>query len=143
MNFIELNMNQLPSFSKEINDIYFIANTPSSFYRMMRENYFIRTQLSPLPADFLIAEFKKLASQPADSSEEVAKIYAIFIAITFKPVAEVKDFFEESLNIKFEWFSYIANNYLQNPPSDISYQSISFTPVEIKQGTTQNPLIAI
>ena len=113
-------MNQLPSISKEIADIYFIANTPSSFYRMMRENYFMQTSLAPVPSNILIDEFNKRASS-VDSPTDIANVYALFIALTFKEPNEVKDFFQKAKDIKFEWFSQIAQYYLQNPTPNISY----------------------
>jgi hypothetical protein len=117
-------MNQLPLFSKEIGDIYFVANTPTSFYRMMRQNYFIQKQLSVLPAEVLISEFYRRAKEPVNNHDEIAEIYAIFIALTFKEPEEVSQFFQDALNMKFEWFADIARYYLDNPTPIVSYQTI-------------------
>src|ERR1017187_960521 len=108
-------MPQLPSFSNELADIYFIANSPSSFYKMMRENYFIKTKLAVIPSSELIEEFNKRVKEPVNTSKEIANIYAIFIALTLKEPNEVKQFFEDATKIKFEWFAEIAKYYLQNP----------------------------
>ena len=119
-------MEQLPSFSKEISSIYFIANSPFVLYKMMKENFFIQNDLSVLDEKILIDEFKKRINTPVSTSNEIAEIYAIFIALTLKePTRQIVSFFEDSSKIKFEWFSIIAKYYLENPQEKIEVQQIN------------------
>lgn len=110
--------NQL-SYKKEVAKIHFISNSSMLFYREMRNNYYVNTILANESTQSLIEKFKEVAST-ASNSLEIANAYAIFIALTFKN--DSKDFFKEALNIKFEWFSIIANYYLtgNTPPPQIN-----------------------
>ncbi len=112
------------SFNKNIAAIYFIANSALALLKTMRANYFVANELSKLPVHILIGEFKKRAGDNnPKSSTDIAELYAIFIALTFKEKNEVENFFTEATDIKFEWFSEIAKSYLTSNIPKTSYDS--------------------
>jgi hypothetical protein len=121
-------MERLPSFDSNIPAIYFIANSPLALYNLMRENIFVYETLAGKPAPELIEEFQKRVSTPITTSSEIAEIYAIFVALTFKPKTEVESFFQWARSIRFEWFQDIANLFLNNYVPEPTYQTIVVSP---------------
>lgn len=114
--------------NKNISAIYFIANSSISLYKMMRADYFISNELSLFSANELIHEFKRRSVDPAPKgSGDIANLYALLIALTFKDREDVISFFNEVLDIKYEWFSEIAKHYLQNESEIPLYKSIEIT----------------
>jgi len=96
---------------KSIIDIYYLANTPSFLYKMLRQDSYVQL-LSQNSTSELIKSFEERASKPISTIQEMAMSYAFLVALSFKEIHEVKGFFEYAKNIKFEWFSEVANFYL-------------------------------
>ena len=94
----------------------------------MRENYFVQTKLAVISTEDLLEAFYQLASSNIETPVEIANVYAIFVALTFKEPSEVKDFFKKSLEIKFEWFAIIAQYYLEDPTPVVSYKTVKIVP---------------
>lgn len=129
---IESTTSPLPIFDKNLAAIYWVANTPSSLYKMMREVFFVRQTLSVIPSDILIAEFNRRSRLPIANSTQLAEIYAIYIALTFKSIGEVGEFFRKtSEEIRFEWFPDIATYFLNNYVPSPTVQILNYKPAEI------------
>lgn len=127
-------MRQL-GFPDSIRDIYFIANTPLFLYQKLRENDFV-VSLSEANTEELIEEFRKRINSPIRKDSELAEVYAILIALSFKKKDEVEKIFKEASQIKYEWFSIIANYYLQNynPPPTFSSYSVEPSNLIVNSG---------
>ncbi|HTH57619.1 MAG TPA: hypothetical protein VL728_16325 [Cyclobacteriaceae bacterium] len=131
---------QLPSFDSNIAAIYFLANSARGLMKMLRDNLFVSQTLSSYPTNVLVEEFNKRITTPIQSSEGIANVYAILVALTFKDKSEVKGLFQKvSQNIKFEWFSDIANIYLNDLSSFPTYKIIEGnSSSQLKQADTSN-----
>jgi hypothetical protein len=106
----ELTLQDLPDSVKQI---YYLANTPSFLFRMLREDNFVRL-ISYRDSQELIKLFNSEAEKELKSSDQVAFLYALYIALTFKERNEVGEFFKQGLAIKFDWFADISKLYFQN-----------------------------
>lgn len=106
--------------SKSISEIYYLANTPSFIYNIMSRDQYVQS-LAEYSSEDLIETFKTKANSAISTFDEMALMYAILVALTLKPINEVRDFFkyvEET--IKFEWFGEIIKLYFNNyKPSPI------------------------
>jgi hypothetical protein len=135
---IGLSMAQL-SLHKSIAAIYAVANSPLTFYAMMRDNYYVR-EISKLPTTDLVKEFQRRIGIPLNNSSEVAEAYAFFIALTFKNKTEVEDFFKQGSKLQFEWFPVIANMFLVDNTPSISYHDVQMgSQYELEQVPVAQP----
>lgn len=105
--------------TKSISEIYFLANTPSFLYNMLRQDSYVQF-LSNHDSKELISEFEKKSSQPIYTIEDMSLMYAILVALTIKPLNETKEFLQKvEERIKFEWFADIIklffNNHINDP----------------------------
>ena len=105
----------LKSCSKILTDIYIVANTPGYLYDAMRTSPVICDYLSKKDENELIKEFNIRVSTSVSNISEIAEIYGIVVALTFKKGENIERFFKYvKENIKFEWFSKIAELYLSS-----------------------------
>jgi len=122
----------LKSYSKQLNDIYLVSNTPSFLFETMRKSNIVNDYLANLDEQELFKEFNERVSKPITNTSEIAELYAILIALSFKKGEDIQGFFKYiNEKVKFEWFSKIAEYYLSqqitndsftysaNPPSHI------------------------
>ena len=99
----------------------------------MREDPFV-VSISQFQAVDLINEFNERANTPIDNTADMSLMYAIYIALTFKDQTEVAEFFTKGKNLKFEWFSDIANFYFANyKPAPVFDSQIITTSVSEEQ----------
>ena len=103
----------LRSYSKQLTDIYLVSNTPSFLYEMMRKSAVVNDYLANLDKQVLFHEFDERVNRSIENASEIAELYAILIALTFKNGEDITGFFKTIREkIKFEWFSKIAEYYL-------------------------------
>lgn len=127
----------LKSYSKVLTDIYLIANTPQYLYENMRRSPVVSDYIAKRDTGDLIKEFNIRASTSISDVSEIAEIYAIMIALSFKSDRESKSFFEYVVNnIKFEWFSKIAEYYLTG---QLSTQSSVYSSIPVPSNQTDVP----
>ena len=69
-------------------------------------------ELSKIDTSVLIAEFEERSAKELTSIIELVEIFSIYIALTFKNIEEVNDFFESGKTISYEWFAKIAEIFL-------------------------------
>jgi hypothetical protein len=110
----------LELYKRPLGDIYLVSNTPSFLYDKMRRSPIVAEYLAKASPDELITEFDLRVKQPIESAAEIAILYGLLVALTFKQDAKVRAFFESVRDhIKFEWFSTIAKYYLtERTPTD-------------------------
>ncbi len=109
---------------KSVVDIYFLANTPYYLYAMLRRDSFV-ISLSSKDSNTLIQEFKDKANAGIRSQEEMASLYATLVALTFKPMAEVRDFMSSiKEGASYEWFPDIINLFFANYKDDLVFNNI-------------------
>jgi hypothetical protein len=125
---------KLESVPKSVVDIYYLANTPYFLYRQLRCDPYVNV-ISNYDAQELINEFKGRAEKPIESMEDMAIVYAVLVAITFKEIREVGDFFKGVQKIKYEWFSDIATLYLSNYKPAPIIQSFTVLPSKASEAT--------
>jgi len=131
---------QLSFNNKEVHVIYFVSNSAISLFKMMRDNYFVQNELAQMPATDLINEFLERAGDTKQiSSDDMAELYAIFVAITFHDGKEVDDFFSFALSIKHEWFAEIAQYYLSNYTPLPNYKVYNLSPAKPQPKQNTDP----
>ena len=120
-------------YRKTLTDIYLVSNTPLYLFEGMRRSPAVSEYLAMFSAGDLIREFLNRIESPVSNGYEIAEIYAIYIALTFKDDDDVRIFFTSVREkIKFEWFSKIADYYLLN----IISKSPQFITIENNSGTS-------
>jgi hypothetical protein len=88
----------------------------------MRKSTVVKDYLANIDKDILFKEFSERVSKPISSAGDLAELYAILVALTFKKGEDIQGFFKYvAENIKFEWFSKIANYYLSNQSTSDSF----------------------
>lgn len=101
--------------SKILTDIYIVSNTPAYLFETMRNSPIIYDYLAKESEKDLITEFNIRASTSISNVSEIAELYGVLIALTYKKGEAVNKFFIYVRdNIKFEWFSKISELYLAN-----------------------------
>lgn len=130
----------LRSYSKYLADIYIVSNTPLYLFETMRNSPIVSHYIAQQDTKDLIKEFSIRLSTSISDVSEIAEIYAIMIGLTFKKGSEVEGFFRYvAENIKFEWFSKIANYQLSNHAADNSnILNIDVTPPAVVQATNES-----
>lgn len=140
-------MKDLLSSNHTLTSIYLLCNSANMLYRQMRKNYFVNSVLAKFQTDELINEFERRKASPVANTIELAEIYAIFVALTFKDDPEdfdkVKAFFENAKKIQFEWFSEIARIHLKTFDTITTYNmftlpDLSKIPVSVKISTKED-----
>ena len=128
---------------KSIVDTYYLANTTSFLYSMLRKDFYIVNYLSQRPASELINFFNEKKNKPIAKMDEMAMMYAIIVALTFKERKEVEGFFADVSKIKYEWFSDLVNLYFTNynPPPIIYSATIPSPPAKNEPLFTVSDLI--
>jgi hypothetical protein len=97
-----------------------VSNTPAYLYKHYRADKSVY-ELSKNNTPELIDALRKIFKD-VESTEHLAKIYAIVIALTFKPYNEVKDFFEAFKDSGLMWAGKIAEIFfLNNSIENIQY----------------------
>ena len=115
----------LSSYNKTLTEIYLASNTPLSLFDFYRNNSIVQDLSQRYSSEELIKEFYLRAERPITSVEQIAEIYTLFVALTFKENSEVNHFFEKVRDmISFEWFSSLSKYYLKNYASLSTYNSI-------------------
>jgi hypothetical protein len=126
-------MNLSELYNKELEYLYSIANTPSSFYQLLRDSYYVNNTLQKYESRELIGEFYNRALHKIDNAEQLANVYGILVALTFKDEAEVLEFFTSVKDsIKYEWFPHIADFYIKGYTPPIHFQ-VSNIPVPVQE----------
>ena len=114
---------------KSISDIYFLSNTPSFLYNMMKQDSYVHL-ISNYDAKELFDEFYKRANAPIATLEEMSLMYAILVALTLKPLVDVKEYLDDiQKNIGFEWFADIVQLFYNNKINDPIIQSFNLPSV--------------
>lgn len=112
----------LKSYSNSLTDIYLVSNTPSFLYETMRKSDIVKDYLANLDKKELFQEFSQRVNSSISTATDLAELYAILIALTFKKGEDIQGFFKYvNDNIKFEWFAKIANYYLSNQSTSDSF----------------------
>jgi len=89
------------------------ANTPAYLYKHYRQDSSIY-KLSQENSTAELIEFLKKALCDVGSISELATVYAILIALTFKKPEEVTDFFVALQNSHLRWADKLAEIYFLN-----------------------------
>lgn len=114
----------LKLYSNNLTDIYMVSNTPLYLFEAMRRSSAV-SYLSQKNEDELISEFDNRINVPITLTNQIAELYAIVIALTYKNSEKVDTFFEGRIStIKFEWFSKIAEYYFSNKSNETSIFNI-------------------
>ncbi len=113
------------SFPETISAAYFIANTPFFLYKYLRETSFVKDILASYSTDDLVNEFESRASKEISSSNQLAELYAILAAITYKNDGRSHAFLTKCKEIKYEWFSKFAEYYFLNLKTRYSFININ------------------
>lgn len=87
------------------------ANTAPYLYNSFRANGSVLLMSHKLTSDQLIAEFQNLIGKSERSMEELTTIYAIVIALSFKPKSEVETFFNDLKTCNLKWADRISALY--------------------------------
>src|SRR5579864_8603396 len=99
----------LRSYSQQLTDIYVVSNTPTFLYEKMRQSPIVNDILAKVDKEILFDEFQHRISNPITKQSEIAELYAILIALSFKSGDDIVGFFRAVKDrIKYEWFSKIA-----------------------------------
>jgi hypothetical protein len=103
-------------------------------YKLLRDSHFVNTTLASISTSELIEEFNRRKGTPIRDTSDLAALYAILIALTYKEPRESTPFFEEVKNsIHYEWFGELAKIYLQNRGASFTING------EIVLNNTPNP----
>ena len=96
-------------YSQQLTDIYVVSNTPSFLYEKLKQSPIVNDILAKVDKEKLFDEFQHRISNPINKQSEIAELYAVLIAISFKSGEDIVGFFRSVKDsIKYEWFSKIA-----------------------------------
>lgn len=126
----------ISSYSKRLTDIYIVANTAYFLIDAMRKSPYVQ-ELSKVDTDELIAAFNSKANEEIKKTSQIAELYGIFIALTFKRDNKAIEFFDKAESIKFEWFSEIARYYKNELTYMVSSANIILKPKVSKVGVAR------
>lgn len=129
----------LELYKNQLRDIYLVSNTPSFLYETMRKSNIITNYLAKFDKATLFHEFSQRVEKPIVDVADIAILYALLIALSFKKDEDIKGFFKYvSEHIKFEWFSTIANYYLSDKTNSDIFTFEITPPSKIEYGEQQN-----
>jgi hypothetical protein len=99
----------------ELKAALLFANTPVYLYTRFRKDYSVQLLAQQSETELLLADLDEILHIPAQSADDVVMIFALCIALSFKPFSELarlKDFSSESL----EWFGAIIALVMEDAP---------------------------
>lgn len=99
----------------ELKAALLFANTPVYLYTRFRRDYSVQLLAQQNETGVLLADLDEALHTPEKSTDDVVKIFALCIALSFKPFSELgrlKDFSAQSL----EWFTAIKALVMEDAP---------------------------
>jgi hypothetical protein len=99
----------------ELKAALLFANTPVYLYTRFRTDYSVQLLAQQYETSVLLSDLDEALHIPEKSTDEVVKIFALCISLSFKPFSELarlKDFSSESL----EWFGAIKALVMEDAP---------------------------
>lgn len=90
------------------------ANTPSYLFKNFQMNSSVLLLSQKLTTEQLIENFKGLKVKHEKTMEEWTMLYAVIVALTFKPSHEVNEFFKKLKLVDIRWADKLSDLYFTN-----------------------------
>lgn len=95
--------------------LHIISSGPTTFYKSMRNEFYIYRILASESITDLISAFNNKRILPIKSMDDEIELYSYVIALTLKePNNEIRDFFKSIENVNYGYFPGIIELY-RNP----------------------------
>lgn len=123
------------------------ANTPSYLFKNFQMNSSVLLLSQKLTTEQLIENFRELKGKTEKSMEEWTMLYAVIVALTFKPLNEVRDFFTNLGKEDIKWADRLSELYFANmkvttdSSFDLKYYSNNSTSINSK--SSNNKIITL
>lgn len=88
---------------KQLTKYYIYANTPPYLYKHFRENQSVKDLSDACTTDELSKSLEELARSKQNNLEDFVAIYAIILALSYKPYSEIKAVLGRIENYEIDW----------------------------------------
>jgi hypothetical protein len=127
----------------ELKTALLFANTPVYLYTRFRTDYSVQLLAQQYETSILLSDLDEALHIPKKSTGDVVKIFALCIALSFKPFSELarlKDFSSESL----EWFEAIKALVMEDAPKaqyiDVNLSRRPSLTIQVKPSPESTPI---
>lgn len=87
---------------KGLKEIYMVSNTPDYLFKKFRELASVQTLSQKNNVEALQNILTEIASEPISEIHALISVYAILVALSFKPVSQIKTLLE-NLELQIQW----------------------------------------